>query len=91
VLVAEGDLSTVTNQEDGAIEQPHFVWVISPRGPQPQIWTELYWGLHDLRKAQVLAFHLITEQEAKMSFKELALKYPPPAHGITIHEQERGD
>ena len=75
--------------EDGVVLRPHFVWVHSPRGPQPQIWRELYWGLHDLRKAQVLAVHLITDEEVALGVDALAKKYPAPTHGLTIREQER--
>ena len=54
---------------------PHFVWVHSMCGPQPQKWGELFNGY----KRDYLTAHPITVQDfVNLSIDELALKYPAP-------------
>jgi hypothetical protein len=66
--------------------RPYFVWVTSPRGPQPRRVTELYWGLHDWWQANVLALHPLSDEEVDLPLDDLVKKYPPPNHRITIDE-----
>lgn len=57
---------------------PHFVWVRGPKGPSPQKWKELYFGLGNWKKPYVLAYHRLTEADAGRSLDELAALYPAP-------------
>jgi hypothetical protein len=64
--------------EDEAIAGPYFVWVKSVRGPQPQKWAELYFGLYNWKKQTVIAYTKISEEEGHMTLTELALRYALP-------------
>ncbi len=56
----------------------YFVWVKGLRGPQPQKWAELDFGVGEWmkRSGYVLSYFPLTPSEARLSLNELANLYP---------------
>lgn len=59
-------------------ERPHLVWVIGNRGPEPQKWSSLDYGINGWRKNAVRAVYPLTEAEADLPLDVLARLYPSP-------------
>lgn len=59
--------------------QCYFVWVRGLRGPAPQKWAELDFGVGDWKKRYVIAHYALTQDDAKRTLDELARLYPAPA------------
>jgi hypothetical protein len=56
----------------------YFVWVRGLEGPEPQKWASLDFGVDDWKRAQVLAYIELPEEERHLSLSMLARRYPPP-------------
>jgi len=70
-------LRAAMSSSDGTIERPFLVWVRGLRGPAPQKWAELYFGLGNWKRRQVLAWQPLSADEFEMSLDYLARLYPP--------------
>lgn len=53
-----------------------FVWVRGIRGPQPQKWAEIDYGIGEWRKKYILAYHMLSQKEDDMQLDQLAILYP---------------
>lgn len=61
--------------------KPHLVWIRTNRGPEPQRWAELNFGVNNrLLKDEgyILATHELTATLATLPLDELATLYPAP-------------
>ena len=67
----------------------YFVWLTGPRGPWPQRWPELEFGLNDWLLSRVLTYIPLSPEESVLSLGELASRYPPPASPLTLAERKR--
>jgi hypothetical protein len=56
----------------------YFVWVRGLDGPEPQKWMTMDFGVDDWKRAQVLAYLELPEDERHLSLAVLARRYPPP-------------
>lgn len=61
-----------------AQDMQYFVWVTGTKGPQPQKWGELDFGVGGWMKksGKVICYVSITPWEARLSLDELASLYP---------------
>jgi len=66
-------------------DQPHFVWTVGLRGPEPQKWGALDYGVGGWKKNSVLAVYPLTKSEAALPLDILAKIYPSP----TSHADQR--
>ncbi len=63
--------------DDGTIEQPFLVWVCGLRGPEPQKWYELNFGVQNWRKSIVLAWPPLSLEHLPLPIDDLAHLFPP--------------
>lgn len=55
----------------------YLVWIEGPRGPEPQKWSsDALWG--QLGRTDVIVRFPLTDQEARLSLDQLAIRHPPP-------------
>lgn len=54
---------------------PYLVYVKGARGPEPQIWRELDYGIGDWKRDSVIRSRPIHEDEVKEGIDALAKKY----------------
>ena len=67
---------------EGQQDLPHyFVWVRGLSGPEPQKWAALDFGIDDWKRAQVLTYCELSEDDRHLSLAVLAGRYPPPPEG----------
>jgi hypothetical protein len=59
-------------------ERPlYFVWVRGLRGPEPQLWDEMYYGVANWKREYVLGYQLLLDdKERRLPLDELARRYP---------------
>lgn len=67
-------------------DKPHFVWVRTHAGPQPQKWAVLNYGVNGrmLKTGEVLATHQLTDALYALPIDDLVTIYPPPP-GTVYH------
>jgi hypothetical protein len=56
----------------------YFVWVRGLDGPEPQKWMAMDFGVDDWKRALVLAYLELPEDERHLPLAVLARRYPPP-------------
>lgn len=61
---------------DSTSAQPFFVWVRGPRGPEPQKWSQLDFGLHNWKRRLVLAWQPLSHEQYRLSIDDLVRLYP---------------
>jgi hypothetical protein len=67
-----------TRSQDGQDPPRYFVWVRGLAGPEPQRWASLDFGIDDWKRAQVLAYRELSEEDLHLPLAVLASRYPPP-------------
>jgi hypothetical protein len=69
----------VTKSLEGRQDLPRYlVWVRGLTGPEPQKWTALDFGINDWKRAQILAYSELSEEDRHLSLTALASRFPPP-------------
>jgi hypothetical protein len=66
-----------TEGETGDLPR-YFVWVRGLEGPEPQKWMAMDFGVDGWKRALVLAYLELPEEERHLSLSLLARRYPPP-------------
>ncbi len=69
-----------TERRDERQQDPprYFVWVTGINGPEPQKWARLDFGFNDWKRATVVAYRELPEEDRRLSLAALASRYPPP-------------